>query len=160
MRIHKHLALVAIAAVSVAAQARTSDEAAIRKMYARVTAAMKTLSIGPMIATEAPGYYEIDDGTKKTAPEVNGLLKEEVGKIKSTKSFDMKFNSIKVKGATAVVKSSSHFEFVTKDQHTFEVWQTSQDNLVKGSKGWLVQSSIGKTVKIKRDGKPMALPKS
>jgi hypothetical protein len=160
MRVHKHIALAALAAVTVAAQARTSDETAIRKMYTKMASSFKSLSASSMIALEAPGYYEIDDGNKKTTEETNDDTKKLMGAAKVCNFFDLKIDSVKVKGITAKAKSTVHFEFTMKDKHTYEVWGTSEDNLVKGAKGWLVQNSVEKTTKIKMDGREIKPPKN
>jgi carbonic anhydrase len=160
MKFYKQLGVLAsLAVLCGVAGAKSSDEQAIRSVYAKLEHAMKSKSVAGVVALEAPGYTDTEWKHKPmTADKANKKMKEEFKLVKQGFSvLEIKLTSVKVHGAKA--SATSKYKFVIMNgKHSIEADGTTADSLVKTSKGWQFLSSADTSQKIFQDGKEIAIP--
>jgi ketosteroid isomerase-like protein len=152
------LTVLALAAI---ASAQDADKAQIKKIYAKLTAAMKSRNLAAMEALESKDYSEEAMGQTMNRQEANARMKQEFSAVKSIQSLSIQTLNLKVTGktATAISKYTMVATVAGPDgkSHLLKAEGKISDDLVKTPSGWLIKHEKDSGSKATMDGKPVKM---
>jgi ketosteroid isomerase-like protein len=159
-------ALVAVVlALSTGARADgKADEAAIRKMMAKLETAFAKKDIKTIMALSTPDFTEKAMGQTMTAAQAKAELEQEFKNTTAVHKMEMKVSKIEFKNGTAIVNTVDASDSTMADpqgqmgkkgaSHRMAMTGTGRATCVKVKGEWKVKMYEELTMKMTMDGKP------
>lgn len=142
--------------------ARANDQADIKALHAKLATALRTNDAAAMHKLEAPGFVAIEHGKKVSAPQFEAQIKQRAAAVQHAPTGSIQVSSIQIKGRTAQVVSTYHFEGPVPagpgappgPTHTFGMMGPMLTTLLKTPQGWRFTSMNQQFGTALIDGKP------